>query len=74
MSDILVEAKAWLYRSRYGAKPLESERLIAGLIAEVVRLAHEGDRLRDEVADAKKWAMSERGMKYEAWAAADAAK
>ncbi len=47
MSDILEEAKAWLYKSR-GVKPLESERLIAGLIAEVVRLTHEIERLQGE--------------------------
>ena len=48
MSDILEEAKAWLYKSR-SVKPLESERVIAGLVAEVVRLTHEVERLQGEL-------------------------
>jgi len=65
--DILEDAKAWLYKSR-SVRPLESERLITGLIAEVVRLTNLAENLQDELRDAKKWAMAERAAKWQALA------
>lgn len=49
MDGILEEAKAWLYKSR-SVRPLESERLVSGLIAEVVRLTNLAENLQSENA------------------------
>lgn len=42
--------------------------------AEIARLRNQVEQLRDEVADAKKWAMSERGLRHDALVAADEAR
>ena len=70
MRDVLVRMMEWLETS----ETEDAHIVLRDAITEVVRLRTQVDMLRDEVADAKKWAMSERGLKYEALAAADAAK
>lgn len=70
MRDVLARLMEWMEASEVD----DAHIVLRDAITEIVRLRAQVDMLRDEVADAKKWAMSERGLKYEAWAAADAAK
>ena len=69
MSDLIDRIKGL----RYIHVP-QASRLFEEAIAEIERLRNQVEQLRSEVADAKKWAMSERGMRYDALVAADEAR
>jgi hypothetical protein len=68
MRDVLVRMMEWLETSEIE----DAHIVLRDAITEVVRLRTQVDMLRDEVADAKRWAMQERSLRWHNLAANDA--
>ena len=68
MRDVLARLMQWMETSDIE----DAHIVLRDAITEIVRLRTQIDMLRDEVADAKKWAMQERSLRWHNLAASDA--
>lgn len=68
MRDVLARLMQWMETSEIE----DAHIVLRDAITEIVRLRTQIDMLRDEVADAKKWAMQERTLRWHNLAASDA--